>query len=641
MNEHHATDRAEAGRLSRLLTPEVLTHALDSGAGRDFSPYPPATDRARWSRLRPASVRAVLDAAGPAVTDPWPVLLASQWRTFRRTGDRTAYERGHFERRRRVVALALALAVTGEERYGDALVDGVWLLCEESSWCVPAHDTSATEPGRSLPRGDVPVLDLFAAETAALLAWTAHLHGAYLADRTPELAARLRELVTERLTDPYLERATRSHWYALPSNWNPWITSNVIAAVLLTDDTTERRVRALRLAVRSLDAYFDGVPRDGGCDEGIMYWWQSAARAFEALDLLALLVPRCEDAVFGDPLLGRMARYPLAVNLDAEWSANFGDGGARLPPRGAEVVKERNPASLLYRFGLRVGDEEVRRHARALRGSAPPLELPTTLQRALAALFDDDWATAGPAPFPAPRHQWLPDLQLLSVQGPDGLRLVARGGHNDDPHNHCDVGSYVLARGGTPVVVDAGTGTYTKDSFGPRRYEAWFTRSSFHNVPQIDGVEQGAGPGFRARDVRVTRTADASVLSMELSAAYPGERVRRLERRFTVPADGGPVVVEDAWSCARRPEDVRTHLMLAGPPERREDGSLLLSGPCPVILRVDPRRVETAVEEIRLDDRQLRAVWGERIFRLALVVRAPGAEGTLRACFEAAGPGSA
>uniref|UniRef100_UPI0028127082 hypothetical protein n=1 Tax=Streptomyces alfalfae TaxID=1642299 RepID=UPI0028127082 len=71
----------------------------------------------------------------------------------------------------------------------------------------------------------------------------------------------------------------------------------------------------------------------------------------------------------------------------------------------------------------------------------------------------------------------------------------------------------------------------------------------------------------------------------------------------------------------------------------REDGSLLLSGPCPVLLRVDPRRVETVVEEILLDDRQLRAVWGERLFRLALVVRAPGARGTLSARFEAAGPG--
>ena len=60
----------------------------------------------------------------------------------------------------------------------------MWLLCEESTWCLPAH-----QPGPGLPDPDKPHVDLFAAETAALLAWTALLTG--------EHEARIRREVTD------------------------------------------------------------------------------------------------------------------------------------------------------------------------------------------------------------------------------------------------------------------------------------------------------------------------------------------------------------------------------------------------------------------------------------------------------------
>ncbi len=102
----------------------------------------------------------------------------------------------------------------------------MWLLCEETTWCLPAH-----QPG-GLPDPDNPQVDLFAAETAALLAWTAALTG--------EHEARVRREVQRRVLDPYRVRDDW-RWLGLNdpehlNNWTPWIHSNLLIASLLLDD---------------------------------------------------------------------------------------------------------------------------------------------------------------------------------------------------------------------------------------------------------------------------------------------------------------------------------------------------------------------------------------------------------------------
>ena len=40
-------------------------------------------------------------------------------------------------------------------------------------------------------------------------------------------------------------------------------------------------------AVGALDRYLNAVADDGGCDEGISYWWRAGASLFEGLETLA------------------------------------------------------------------------------------------------------------------------------------------------------------------------------------------------------------------------------------------------------------------------------------------------------------------------------------------------------------------
>ena len=108
----------------------------------------------------------LLAQTAPVSQQPWPLLTATAYGRFKADGDRQEYERPYFARRDKLMAAVITAILTGDTSTAD-ITDGVWLLCEETSWCLPAH-----QPG-GLPDPDHPHVDLFAAETAALLAWTA------------------------------------------------------------------------------------------------------------------------------------------------------------------------------------------------------------------------------------------------------------------------------------------------------------------------------------------------------------------------------------------------------------------------------------------------------------------------------------
>lgn len=271
-----ATDQAPPGtsaagaRLVDLLGGPALAKLPAPGS---WHPVPAASDRAAWSFVDDSTKRAVVDRAEALSAGEWSVLPAAQWLAFIRTGNRSEYETRYFARRHRISAALQAACVTGEPRWIDDVLDGVWLVCEETSWSVPAHDRFA-HSGGGLPDPARPFVDLFAAETAALMAWVHEVLGEELAARAPESMHRLRDEVRARVLVPF--RTTDWHWsgrvagYSV-NNWNPWIHSNVLACSLLLDDEDDRRTTVQRV-LEGLDVFLDSYSEDGGCDEGQSYW---------------------------------------------------------------------------------------------------------------------------------------------------------------------------------------------------------------------------------------------------------------------------------------------------------------------------------------------------------------------------------
>ena len=588
------------GLAERWMAVGVEGRAEAVASARERAGVPDLTAREMWGTRDPAAAKAILAEADADRARPWPQTLLSDYARFWRDGARTPYETPAGELRRRTSTAVVAAALTADQAYVDQAADGLLLLCEQTTWCWAAHESFATERHEVLGDPDQPYLDLGAAETAEILAWADLVLGPALDDRVPGLRRRLRAEVSRRVIQPFrIDR--RWHWLGLTghlSNWNPWVHGHVLAATLFLEDDPEVRLEVADLVVDGLDRYLNSLPADGGCDEGYAYWWNGPARLAQALDLLDTITNGA-FAPWSCTPLAELARYPQRMALGHGWYVNVADGSARPDPN--------QPWHLLHRWGRHHDDAGVMAQAAAHRDQ--PIAPVTGLGRALIGFTDDAWWASAKADLPLPRSTYLAELQVLVVRETagtsNGLTLAIKGGHNNENHNHNDVGSFIAALDGTPVLIDLGQPTYTALSFSDRRYEHWVVRSDWHNVPSIDGQEQLPGAQYRATEVE----AQENSLALDLSHAYPkGSRYRRV-----ASLEAGAIRIADEWDGS-----AEQHFVIAGTPLDHEPGRLriqTLTGGH-VQLRWDAGAAR--LERRAVEDQLLEGVWGSIVHRLVI-----------------------
>lgn len=184
------TERYSQETFSKTLLPRSL-----------FTPFPTVNQRETWDRL-PDHVRRIIIRNGEAYLDfQWPMLPAVHYMDFARNGNRNRYETLYFQRRHAVGSLALAECVERQGRVVDELINGVWAICE-SSWVVPAHNPFRND--QPLPDKSTRNIDLFAAETGALLSWIIYFLQTVLDDVTPLITQRIKHEIGWRILKPYV-----------------------------------------------------------------------------------------------------------------------------------------------------------------------------------------------------------------------------------------------------------------------------------------------------------------------------------------------------------------------------------------------------------------------------------------------------
>ena len=629
-------------------------------------PAPDVTDRGFWAS------RGVAGALAPtlAVADadrgtPWPQTLASQYARFFRDGDRTVYEGHVAARHARLTRATLAALLDPRADRIDEVVDGVLLLCEQSTWCWAAHDDTFDRFGRVTPTVTEPYLDLGAGEVAAQLAWIDHLLGPALDERAPGVRWRLRSETQTRVLRPFTDR--RDWWWLGVDhpimNWSPWIQGNVLAAGLALEDDPDRRRAIVALVAEGIAAYWASLPADGGVDEGYSYWWQGAARALEAQDLLGFAGIEPEPAAL-DRIRATVA-FPHSMHLGGDWYVNVADGAAR--PLATW------PWNVVHGWALRVGDHVAAQHAASYRGLPGGLfDERASLPRAVRMLADHStdserrtgWIEGPAAAPPLVGQAFFPSTGVAVARSAPGsargLAVSVKGGHNGENHNHVDVSSVIVALDGMPLVVDAGKPTYRAGTFGPDRYELWTVRGDWHNVPRVRGVEQPPGPEFAARSFEVSDVGSWSA-RLDIAGAYPVDGLEHWWREVTLDPAGEAVTVEDAWSFlsgAGEPDGPTVwHWLLAGDvalaPGRamvrfspEGGGAPSSDGEVPdhaadraLAITWDPEAVDAELDVRELDDPELSAVWGEHLTRLRLTARAETPSGTFRVTMRPIGSG--
>ena len=565
-----------------------------------------------WPEPSPADAAALLRLAERYRGEDYAQLTAGQYMAFVRTGERGVMERPYFQRRRKLVAAVMGAFVGGSGDDLDAVVDGLWLICEESSWVISAHnggehDGVEARAPRPLPDPNRPYVDLFAAQTAMILSLACQL----LADRldavTPLLRSRAREEIERRVLAPF-ENRDDFWWMGVIRrdlcNWTPWIVSNVMLAACAWLDDRERLAALLTRGCRMLDRYLDGLPEDGGCDEGVGYWSMAGGAVLDCLDLLERVTDG-KLTFWSNEKLGRILRFPMRLWLGGDWFANFGDCDAKpeVPGERLQFAGERLGDAALVAFGAR-----FRADAAAAIADTPQLWRLLNGLRPMTA----DAGEAGPA-----GDAWLPDLEIRRVcRG--GATLVCKGGANFGSHNHNDCGSFIFFADGGPVVVDAGNMLYTRKTFSEARYSLWNIRSMYHNVPMVGDVEQAAGTEYRARDV--VPTPDG--LRLDIAGAYPpAAGVKSMRRAFALDG-GGALTLSDAIALeAARPV---TWVFLLRQRPRRQGGGIAFGA-----ARVTPNRpLDIGIEEIPVADPRMANSFPGSLWRATFTAAAATAHHT-------------
>ena len=629
-NRNYLTKKYNAPQVAELVKPHGAWH-----------PFPKAGE-IQWQEV-PSTVRqAHIDAAEKLIGAKWEPLPATVLLEYVRTGNRSNYQGLSFGRREKLAKLVVAESIENEGRFLDDILNGIWAITEESYWGVPAH-LSLQQAGSGLPDVNEPTVDLFAAETGSLLAWTDYLLGEQLDALSPLIRERIWSEVDRRILTPNLER--EDFWWmgfggGRINNWNPWVNSNWLTMVLLLEKDEVRRTQAILKIMSSLDLFINSYPQDGGCDEGPGYWGRAAGSMFDTLELLYSASDGAID-IFDEKLIASMGQFIYLAYIADNYFINFADAKGKINVEPA----------LVYRYGRMIDDQRMMgfaAYAAIQQGFGEGL-IPGAfghLNRQLPTFFVLNEIKEAPAFEPLLGDIWLADIQVVMTrevhESREGFYLAAKGGHNNESHNHNDVGNFMIYHNGFPVIVDAGVGEYTAKTFGPDRYDIWSMQSAYHNLPTINGVMQEAGAAFKSRDAIFKTYKDKTRFQLNLSRAYPeSAKVNYWLRTLTLNRNENIELVEEYvldevttpfYLSFMTPRKVRLksgEIILKRPGKNNQDPS-----PKDVILRFDPEAFEASEERIELEDKSLRSVWGEGLTRIVLTSRKNELKGKYSIFFE-------
>lgn len=509
---------------------------------------------------------------------PIPALTQELFDLFVLEGNRLAYEGVYFERRRRLTTFGLlALLYPGRDDYVAALVAIIESVLEEKTWCLPAHMR-----GETLERG----IDLFAAETGFALAELVVLAG----DAIPaELLEWMRIEVDRRLFSPYVTMGPYA-WETADHNWAAVCAGSIGSAALLLERDGERLADITGKVLGTMSCYLSGFGSDGACLEGVGYWNYGFGYFVYYADLLYRRTGGRID-LLEDGKVWQIALFQQRCYLCGDRTANFSDTAEHSPAhRGLS-------AYLANRY------ESVQ---------APPESVYASLRddhcaRFAPALRDLYWGSsrgddAGGSAW-SPGSWYFPDAKWLvsrhcSEYGQFGF--AAKGGHNAEPHNHNDVGHFIIVADGEPAfAADLGRGEYTAQYFGEGRYDYDCNGAQGHSLPAIGGMRQRPGKSYEALVLEAATSGDEDVLELELADTYDCPELASLVRRLTWRKTELPSLelIDDYKFSESAIGDIEELVITRCEPELDEPGEIVLRGErLNVIVSYDASQLTLSIE---------------------------------------------
>lgn len=476
-----------------------------------------AQDKSFWAEVRekecykPLIERLKKGYAENMATGDLLNLKYSEFKLFWVTGNRTIYEKQFNLRRARANRAALlALIYPEEQEYLDVLMDSVYAICDEYSWCLPAHHGK-------LEVNDNARIDLTGATTAAQLAEIYLLLG----DRMePLINNRIKAEIDRRIVATFCP-VEHYWWEGGTMNWTAVCVGSVARALMIvrpdimTDDFIKR-------TMRSMDSFLTGFDSKGICFEGTGYWSYGFGHFVTYADMLRRFTDGKYN-YFEREKVKYISSYYQKMFLSNDSGVSFSDGGAvmRYPAYLLHFLKNEYPGDVLV-YAPKYGSFDEANVRTYWWYNDEYFKAPASDKEAFELYADE--------------AQWM--IKKTAAYG-----FAGKGGDNNEFHNHNDVGSFIFAKEGRHIFTDPGGGQYTRQYFAAdTRYTMVECSSRGHSVPMIGDTCQSFGKQFAAKDAKY----ENNVFSLDLAGAYECEGLEAINRSFKFDED--KVTLTDAIS---------------------------------------------------------------------------------------------
>ncbi len=620
----------------------------------EYQPFALIRERDAWNELPPQLLEALHEQGNAFFNYEYPHILATDFMAFSRTGNRTDFEELYFAKRRALNALVLAEGASHNGAYMDDIINGIYSICEEPAWQLPAHNSYIRDtPQLLLPDVTAPVLDLFACETGALLAMIYYLMHEELDQISPFITVLISQKIHERIIEPYLHR----HFWWMGNeeepmcNWTIWCTQNILLTAFLTPQDASVRDNIMKQACYSIDCFLKDYGEDGCCEEGAQYYRHAGLCLLGALDIMNTVTNDAFSHLYQHDKIKNIASYILNVHISGPYYANFADCS---PIAGRAGVRE-------FLFGKRTRNEDLMLFAASdyaesdendrlltseinlfyrLQNVFTYAEITEHYQKALLTCQKRGLSK----PVPQHRDLYYESIGLFLVRDEEWA-LAVKAGCNDDSHNHNDTGSLIVYRNGNPFLIDVGVESYTKKTFSPDRYDIWTMQSAYHNLPTFVRSEtsakhfepskkavhpnhtcghlsatsmpplqimQSAGADFKAQiqDVSIC-PGGVSSITMDLAKCYPAEALlTSYIRQVTLTPEQG-IMIHDIYDGTL---DCFISLMLYEQPVITDQ--VIQVGTLGTI--TIPKGCTCITECIPITDTRLKTTWKHDIYRILL-----------------------
>lgn len=602
---------AERNLLQLLADKEQLKAVLLTD--QSWVPYPSYRERSAWDQYLGKYKKVCIERGMKLLDYKWQVVKATDYIEFAQSGNRNIMQDPSDANTNAVLTLMLAELAEGKGRFIPQLMNGVYFLCEMTSWAFSAHLAGSQLSHRPLPDYDDTIIDLVSSDVGGLMSWVYYFFHKEFDEVTPQISKRMLHEIYKRHLEPYMH-SDRYWWMAfnfkpgnMINNWNPWCNFNILQSFFLLESDRDKLADAVYRTMISVDRYLNYVHADGACEEGPSYWKHAAGKVLDYLEMLYRGTGG-KISLFDNPQIRNMGEYISHSYVGDGWVVNFADASAR----------GGGNSHLIYRYGQSIGSNNLEQFAAYLYDKDSLSWNGRDIYRILEALrVDKELQETVATGHKTPAFMWYPETEFCYFSNERAF-VAAKGGHNNESHNHNDVGTFSLWVNHVPIIIDAGVGTYTRQTFSSERYSIWTMQSDYHNLPMINGIPQKHGRKYKATDIKAT----AKEFSVNLATAYPQEaEVTEWIRSYSLRRNR--LTIKDRFSLASVKAPNQINFLTWGEVgiEEKEGIVTICINDVKVKLQFNNKLFDVNKEKIVLTDSRLANVWGKQIYRLSFTAK--------------------